>query len=366
MALSGARNPAFSDLTWLAPILYSSAYGGLPHMNLGTRSSGLRWLNIIAVFALAAEFHTLSALSASAQRIRVAHSTLTATNAVLWVARDGGIFPRHGLDVSLIYVAGVRTMQALLAEEVEIASVSGTTAIQANLAGADSVIVGGISNSVLMSLVAAGDVAGVEGLRGKRIGVTRFGSLSDFMARSYLRRAGLTPDRDVAMIQTGGYPESVAAMQGGGIQAAMLSPPYHTIAIKRLGFRELIDLSRTTKYQANALVTLRRFARSQPGIITAFMEAYVEAVRVFKQDREFTLGVIGRAMRSKDRQILEETYGFYRDYFADIPHPTLEGIQLILDELSPRFPKARELRPQDFVGLRFVQALDAARGKKNP
>jgi hypothetical protein len=96
------------------------------------------------------------------------------------------------------------------------------------------------------------------------------------------------------------------------------------------------------------------------------MEAYVEAVRVFKQDREFTLGVLGRAMRSNDREILQETYGFYRDYFSDIPHPTLEGIQLILEELAPRFPKAREARPEDFVDLRFVQALDAARGKKNP
>ena len=302
----------------------------------------------------------------SAERLRVAHSTLTATNSVLWVARDRKIFPRHGLDVSLIYVAGVRSMQALLAQEVEIGSISGTTAIQANLAGADSVIVGGISNSVLMSLVAAPEIGSVEALRGKRVGVTRFGSLSDFMARNQLRRAGITPDKDVALIQTGGYPESVAAMQVNGIQAAMLSPPYHTIAIKRLKFRELIDLSRTTKYQSNALVTLRQFAQSKPAVITAFLEAYVEAVRVFKEDRGFTLGVLGRAMRSNDRAILEETYGFYRDYFSDIPQPTLEGIQLILDELAPNTPKAREARPQDFVDLRFVKTLETSRTKKNP
>jgi ABC-type nitrate/sulfonate/bicarbonate transport system substrate-binding protein len=300
----------------------------------------------------------------SAERLRVAHSTLTATNSVLWVARDRDLFPRHGLDVSLIYVAGVRSMQALLAHEVEIGSISGTTAIQANLAGADSVIVGGISNSVLMSLVAAPDIGSVDALRGKRVGVTRFGSLSDFMARNQLRRAGITPDKEVALIQTGGYPESVAAMQANGIQAAMLSPPYHTIAIKRLGFRELVDLSRTTKYQSNALVVLRQFAQSKPAVVTAFMQAYVEAVRVFKQEREFTLGVLGRAMRSNDRAILEETYGFYRDYFNDIPQPTLEGIQLILDEMAPNTPKARDARPQDFVDLRFVRALETSRGKK--
>ena len=193
-----------------------------------------------------------------------------------------------------------------------------------------------------------------------RLAVTRFGSLSDFMARTYLRRAGLTPDRDVALIQTGGYPESVAALQAGAVKGAMLSPPYHKIAMRRLGFRELVDLSRTMKYQSNALVTMRRFAQTHASTLTAFMQSYVEAVRVFKQDRDFTLGVLSRAMRTTDREILDDTYSFYRDYFEDIPHPTLDGIQLILEEMAPKFPRAREMRPQDFVDLRFVQALDAA------
>ena len=318
---------------------------------------------LLAFVALLAAFPSLSW---PAERLRVAHSTLTATNAVLWVARDRGLYQHHGLQVTLIYVAGVRTLQALLAQEVELVSVAGSTAVQANLAGAETVIVGGISNSVLMWLVVAPEITSATDLRGGRLAVTRFGSLSDFMARTYLRRAGLTPDRDVALIQTGGYPESVATLQAGGVQAAMLSPPYHMIAMKRLGFRELVDLSRTMKYQSNALVTLRRFAQTQPAAVTAFLQAYVEGVRVFKQEREFTIGVLGRAMRTTDREILDDTYGFYRDYFEDVPHPTLEGVQLILDEMAPRIPRAREARPQDFVDLRFVQALDAARGKKSP
>ena len=176
------------------------------------RSAGSRSAQLTALLAMVTLLQAMAEPAASAERLRVAHSTLTATNSVLWVARDRGIFPRHGLEVSLIYVAGVRSMQALLAQEVEIGSVSGTTAIQANLSGADSVIIGGISNSVLMSLVATPDITAVEALRGKRVGVTRFGSLSDIMARSSLLRSGLTPDRDVAILQTGGYPESVAAL----------------------------------------------------------------------------------------------------------------------------------------------------------
>ncbi|MBI2533256.1 MAG: ABC transporter substrate-binding protein [Deltaproteobacteria bacterium] len=335
-------------------------------MHTPRRAPLSRWARILRLQALVALLGVLPALAASAERLQVAHSTLTATNAVLWVARDKGIFQSHGLDVRLIYVAGVRSLQALLANEVELVSVAGSTAIQANLAGADTVIVGGISNSVLMWLVVAPGITTAVGLRNGRLAVTRFGSLSDFMARTYLRRAGLTPDRDVALIQTGGYPESVAALQAGAIQAAMLSPPYHKIAMKRLGFRELVDLSQTMKYQSNALVTLRRFAQTQPAIVTTFLKSYVEAVRVFKQEREFTIGVLSRAMRTTDREILDDTYSFYRDYFEDIPHPTLEGVQLILDEMAPRTPRAREARPQDFVDLRFVQALEAARGKKGP
>lgn len=325
-----------------------------------SRARILRLLSLLALSGFLPDF------AASAERLQVAHSTLTATNAMLWVARDKGIFQKHGLDVRLIYVAGVRSLQALLANEVEIVSVAGSTAVQANLAGADTVIVGGISNSVLMSLIVAPEITTVAGLRNGRMAVTRFGSLSDFMARTYLRRAGLTPDRDVALIQTGGYPESVAALQAGAVKGAMLSPPYHKIAMKRLGFRELVDLSRAMKYQSNALVTMRRFAQTQSATVTAFMQSYVEAVRVFKQDREFTIGVLSRAMRTTDREILDDTYSFYRDYFEEIPHPTLEGVQLILEEMAPKFPKAKEMRPQDFVDLRFVQALDAARGKKSP
>jgi ABC-type nitrate/sulfonate/bicarbonate transport system substrate-binding protein len=331
------------------------------------RRAPLSWsVRILRLQALVALLAVFPALAASAERLQVAHSTLTATNAVLWVARDKGIFQGHGLDVRLIYVAGVRSLQALLANEVELVSVAGSTAIQANLAGADTVIVGGISNSVLMWLVVAPGITTAAGLRNGRLAITRFGSLSDFMARTYLRRAGLTPDRDVALIQTGGYPESVAALQAGAIQAAMLSPPYHKIAMKRLGFRELVDLSQSMKYQSNALVTSRRFAQTQPATVAAFLQSYVEAVRVFKQEREFTIGVLSRAMRTTDREILDDTYSFYRDYFEEIPHPTLEGIQLILDEMAPRTPRAREVRPQDFVDLRFVQALEAARGKKSP
>lgn len=335
-------------------------------MHTPHRASLSRWARLLRLQALVALMGVVPALAASAERLQVAHSTLTATNAVLWVARDKGIFQGHGLDVRLIYVAGVRSLQALLANEVELVSVAGSTAIQANLAGADTVIVGGISNSVLMWLVVAPGITTAAGLRNGRLAVTRFGSLSDFMARTYLRRAGLTPDRDVALIQTGGYPESVAALQAGAIQAAMLSPPYHTIAMKRLGFRELVDLSQSMKYQSNALVTLRRFAQTHSATVTAFLRSYVEAVRVFKAEREFTIGVLSRAMRTTDREILDDTYSFYRDYFEDIPHPTLEGVQLILDEMAPRTPRAREARPQDFVDLRFVQALEAARGKKSP
>src|SRR3972149_5854662 len=111
-------------------------------MHTPRRSPLSRWSRMLGLQALVALLGALPALAASAERLQVAHSTLTATNAVLWVARDKGIFQGHGLDVRLIYVAGVRSLQALLANEVEIVSVAGSTAIQANLAGGHTGIVG--------------------------------------------------------------------------------------------------------------------------------------------------------------------------------------------------------------------------------
>ena len=84
-------------------------------MRTQRRSPCPGWAATPCLLALVALLGALPALAASAERLRIAHSTLTATNAVLWVARDRGLYERHGLDVHLIYVAGVRSLQALLA-----------------------------------------------------------------------------------------------------------------------------------------------------------------------------------------------------------------------------------------------------------
>src|SRR3970040_1064359 len=107
-------------------------------MHTPRRSPLSRWARILRLQALVALLGVLSAPCASAERLQVAHSTLTATNAVLWVAREKGIFQGHGLDVRLIYVAGVRSLQALLATQVELVSVAGSNAVPAHLGGARS------------------------------------------------------------------------------------------------------------------------------------------------------------------------------------------------------------------------------------
>jgi hypothetical protein len=108
----------------------------------------------------------------------------------------------------------------------------------------------------------------------------------------------------------------------------------------------------------NATALLAEFKKKYPFIDTSLYRATTQ-----KLLPKIQLEARTRAMRSSDRAILEETYAFYRDYFSDIPQPTLEGIQLIFDEMAPTTPKAREAKPQDFVDLRFVKALEAARAK---
>ena len=126
------------------------------------------------------------------QKLRVAYAAITAAFAIPWIAKEAGIFQRHGLDVELVYIAaGSRAVQTLVGGSVDVAAFGGPAGVDAQLAGADTVYVGIPVNRVIVFTVAAPQIQRVEELRGKIVGVTRIGTVTDFFTRLYLRQAGL-------------------------------------------------------------------------------------------------------------------------------------------------------------------------------
>jgi NitT/TauT family transport system substrate-binding protein len=294
--------------------------------------------------------------------LRVAYPTTVGAMGVLWVTQEARIFEKHGLDVSLIYIAGSsKVVQAMLAKEIPISEIAIPAVIQANLAGADLVMLAGPNHKPGQKLMVKPQIKSPEELKGKKIGVTRFGTSDDFLLRYILSQWGLQPDREVPLIQMGGSQEILAGLSSGGIDGGMLSSPLNLRAMK-LGFHMLVDLSAIgVDYQGAGVVTTRSYVRDNPDIIRRYLKAYVEGLHRFKTDKDFSLKVLAKYSRISDRDMLEETYRYYAiKVMPKVPYPTIKGIQLVLDEIASRNPKAREISPMDLVDLSYLKKIESS------
>jgi len=297
---------------------------------------------------------------ASAQiKLKVAYPTTVGSMAVVWVAQEAKLFEKHGLDVELIYVAGSsRVVQAMLAKDIPISEIAIPAVIQANLAGADLVMLAGPNHKPGQKIMVKPEIRRREELKGKKIGITRFGTSDDFLLRYVLGQWGLQPERDAALIQMGGTQEIVAGLASKAIDGGMLSSPLHLQAAK-LGFSLLADLSTIgVDYQGAGVVTTRSYLREAPDTMHRYLRAYVEGLHRFKTDKIFAAKVIGKYSRMTEPDALEETYQHYAvKVMPRVPYPTIKGIQMVLDEIGTRTPKAKSLAPESFVDVGYLREL---------
>jgi NitT/TauT family transport system substrate-binding protein len=295
------------------------------------------------------------------QKLRVAYAAITAAFSIPWIAKEAGIFERHGLDVELVYIAaGSRAVQTLVGGSIDIAAIGGPAGVDAKLAGGDTVYVAIPVNRVIVFTVAAPQIQRVEELRGKSIGVTRVGTVTDFFTRYYVRQNGLVPDRDVMIRQTGGLPETLAALKAGQVQAGTFGFPA-VLHARAAGFRVLIDYNTLGfRYPLSGLVVTQKLLRTREPAVRSFLEAHVEAVHRFRTDPEFAMSVIGKYTQTTDRAMLEETQRVYAGAFERIPHPDIEDMKLGIAQVSETNPRARAADPKDFVEPRLLREIEAS------
>lgn len=293
-------------------------------------------------------------------RLKVAYPTTVGSMGVLWVTKDAGLFEKHGLDVTLIYVGGSsKIVQAMLAKDIPIAEIAIPAVIQANLAGADLVMLAGPNHKPGQKLMAKSEIKNPQDLKGKKLGVTRFGTSDDFLLRYILNKWGLQPDREVSLMQMGGSQEILAGLASKSIDGGVLSSPLNLRA-QKLGFHLVVDLSAIgVDYQGAGVVTTRTYAHSNSDIIRRYLMAYVEGLHRYKTDREFSIKVLSKYSRTTERDMLDETYQHYAiKVMPKVPYPTLEGIQLVLNEIGSRDPKARDASPASFVDTSFLKEIE--------
>ena len=199
-----------------------------------------------------------------AEPLVVGYSSVTSVFLPFWIGNEAGFYKKEGLDVQLIYIASSTTMaQAMFAREVAISTVNSGSVVSSGLQGGDLVLMGAVMNTAAFYIMARPEISGVQDLKGKRIGVTRLGSSSDFAIREYLKKNQLQTGRDVNIMQAGGMPELAAALNSGSISAAPLSAPSSYVAEQR-GNRVIANLAHEGIYFVIVgLTTTRRFLREQ-------------------------------------------------------------------------------------------------------
>ena len=295
------------------------------------------------------------------QKLRVAYAAITAAFAIPWLAKEAAIFQRHGLDVELVYISsGSRAVQTLVGGGIDVAAIGGPAGVDAKLAGADTVYVAIPVNRVIVFTVAAPQIQRVEDLRGKMIGVTRIGTVTDFFTRLYLRQNALVPDRDVMIRQTGGLPETLAALKAGHVHGGTFGFPA-VLQARAAGFHVLIDYNTLGfRYPLSGVVVNQSMIRARESAIRSFLMAHIEAVHRFRTDPAFTMNVIGKYTQTTDRTILEETQKVYALAFERVPYPDPEDLKLGLTQVSETNPRARGADPRDFVDGRLLREIEAS------
>jgi len=293
------------------------------------------------------------------ERIRIGGGSVGAPQLTMWFAKEANLYEKHGLAVEAISIPGSSmALQAMLSGELPIIQLGGAASMQANLAGADTVIVATILTKFLFSIFSRPEITRIADLKGKIFGATRFGTLSDFASRFALEKNGLNPDRDIAMVQTGGQPETLVALLTARVQAAALSVPA-ILRAKKANMRELLDMAKldATIHQ-NGVVTTRKYLKTNEDTVRRFLRAYIEGAALAKRDKAFATRVMAKYLGTNDREILDDAYERVTLHLEIPPYPTVEGVGVLLKTLEKAQPKARTAKPEDFIDSRLVRELD--------
>jgi len=294
------------------------------------------------------------------EKLRFVYSAIGGSQSSVWIPYEAGIFRKHGLDIEMLYVGGGgRAAQVVQSGEVPIGIFTGGAVINSNLAGGDLVVVASGMNVIPFSLMVRPEIRQIEELKGKKIGISRFGSATDFALSYSEEKWRIKRGRDFAVIQMGGMPEMMAALKSRVLDAATLNPEF-TILARREGLKELVDMSALgLNFPTSAIGTTRAFIRKNESAVRKFVRGFVEGIHYAKTQRAFSVEVFKKYFKNDDLGHLNDIYDLYvLRYLPNVPYPSPEAMKTVLVQMAEKDPRAKAAQPEQFIENRFFQELD--------
>ncbi len=313
-----------------------------------------KWLVSCCIMVAALVFPVMAA----AQKLVIAWTAVSAFNSPFWVMSDAGFYKEEGLDVDTMYIASSPiAAKATLAGEVVISAQNSQVIADSGLQGADLVAIGATVNIVPFYVMAAPEINSVADLKGKTVGVSRFGAATDFGMRMFLAKHGLAAHRDVAFIQIGGMPEIATALSKKIITAAPMSYPMVYVA-EQGGAKVLANLAKDEiPFVHLTLTTTKRFLKDKRPQVKAFLRAYGKAVHFLFSRQAESLAIFAKYTKIRDQRMLEGSLKYGYEFMEKIPFVKRAGFQVTLDEIGRTNPKAKQAKPEQFYDNSIVQEL---------
>lgn len=287
-------------------------------------------------------------------------SDSTSSSVITWIAKEVGIFKKHGLDLDLVFINGsVRGIQSLLAGDLGYSGAVGTAVINARLAGGDVAIIQSQMNTLPYFIVGKPNIKSPEELKGKSAAVHIPGTSADFALRLALMRVGI-PYREIKAVTVGGAPARIAAVTSGQMDFTVVTEG-EKIQGEKAGLKVIIDMAKLkVPFQFNCTVTTRKRIRENPDEVKRVVWALAESIYFYKTQKERSVKIMEKYTRGLSRPILEGAYAANLEYLADDTYPTVEGLKQTLEIQAMSDPRAAKARAEDFVDLRFVDELKKA------
>ncbi len=315
-----------------------------------------RCVFVVPIDCLLFIFILTAAPALALDKLRISYASVTGNTAVItYVAHRAGLFEKYGLDTEIILITGgPASVSALLNGDVDLDLRAPIAAIQAISHGAKLTFLLSQSNTLEYDVVTRPEIRNVKQLKSKKIGIIRFGGISELMVRYLFQKLGLDADKDIAIVQVG--QARFTSLERGAIEATVLSSAESAFA-KRAGFR-VLDMP-ALPFFGSTIVTTPTLATKKSDAFTRYMKGYLDGVRFFFNDRERSSQYIGDLLRTRDRDMIELAYKTNPQHqMGRKPYPDMAAVRATLDVMGARDPLVKKLKAEDLFNLSYLTKLD--------
>jgi NitT/TauT family transport system substrate-binding protein len=317
-----------------------------------------RWLAVIGIVLFTC-FGTVRESAGQSSTLTAFYTAPVVSMSPMWIAKEAGFFKKNGLDVKLVFIAsGPIGTASVLGGETDVGIIGGFGPLRAMVGGAKGlVIIGQSKNRITSKIMGKKEIASVEDLKGKRLGIDRIGSNPDMFAQAALSRFQIDTFKDLQYVQLGDTGKAIAALKAGAIDAAIAGAP-HDLFAKRMGFKEIVDIAAMKiPFAVTVLISSRNTVARKQAELAKFIRAYAEALHYFLTNPEGTTQIVAKYTKVADQEVL----AYSIDSEATAMEKTLEvdpkGVELILGFIGKTVPQAASAKAEDFYDARFYTEL---------